>query len=142
MLLFSDVLGCADEPPDPASGVAHRKSVNPHPANVPIGERDPEALVEFPSAGRLVQSGEHMHSVFGMNNLLIRGWIVQEAPARSSGNRLVGLIHLQHALRLGVQHPENLLDMAGHLAITFALPVLPHTSNQESGPGHYDDDKA
>ncbi|MGB8060406.1 MAG: hypothetical protein WCF26_00730 [Candidatus Sulfotelmatobacter sp.] len=33
--------------------------------------------------------------------------------------------------------------MAGHLPITFfALPVLPHTPNQEPGPGQYNDDKS
>lgn len=64
VLLFSDVLGCADEPPDPAGSIAHRKSVAPHPTNVSIRERDPETFVRR-AAGVLLITPSHEFEVTG-----------------------------------------------------------------------------
>jgi hypothetical protein len=143
LFLFGNVLGCADESPDFAGGIAHRKPVNPDPTNVSVRERNPETLVEFSRAGRLVKLAEHVDTVFRMDYVLIRSRVIQQALASSAGDGFVRLIHLQNFLRIRIKHPENLLDMTGHLAITFfALPVLPHTSDQEPGSRQYDHNEA
>src|SRR5690242_16554855 len=74
--------------------------------------------MEFAGARRLRKPAEDMHTVFRVNDLRAGGRIAFQRLARPPSNGLVSRADVKEPQVLCVQHPEDLLNVAGHLAKT------------------------
>src|ERR1700758_3769230 len=73
-----------------------------------------------------------MVTVFRVNDVLVRSWIVRERLTRSSRDRLVSVVYVQSFLGFRIDHPKDLLDVRRHLLEPcFAFAMLTQCPNQE-----------
>ncbi len=74
-----------------------------------------------------------MDAVFKVNEVFIGRGILQQGLTRPSGDRLVSFVDIQSFLGPGVDHPEDLPNVACHLLEPLlAFAVLPERPDQES----------
>jgi hypothetical protein len=90
-----------------------------------VGADDAESFVELSGPSCFFELRQHMVTVFRVNDVLVRSWIVRERLTRSSRDRLVSVVYVQRSLGFRVDHPEDLLDIRRHLPEPrFAFMVL------------------
>ena len=90
-----------------------------HPSHFPVGTHDPKSFIEVSRLRCLSKLCKHMNSIFGMDEIFVRRRIFQQTLARTSGNRLVSLVHVEGLLGLRVNHPDDFLNVVCHLLEPF-----------------------
>jgi len=60
-----------------------------------------------------------MNAVFGMDEFFVRRRIFQQTLARTSGDRLISFGDVKSLFGLGVNHPEDFLNVVCHLLEPF-----------------------
>jgi hypothetical protein len=58
---------------------------------------------------------KHVNTVVGVNDFFVRRGILHQRLARTPADGLIGLVDVKSFLALGIDHPEDLLDIARHL---------------------------
>jgi len=56
-----------------------------------------------------------VRAIFGMDRLLIRGWVLFQALTGTAGDGFVGPVDADDLFGFGIQDPEDLLDVVSHL---------------------------
>jgi hypothetical protein len=113
--LGSDVKGGSHQPDNRSLSVPHRKASHPYPAYIASWPDDAELLVKVPAAGCFVHFSQNMGPVVGMDEFLGRGWVFEEGLKSAPGDDLIGLVCVDYLLAFGIEGPEDLLDVVGHL---------------------------
>src|ERR1700678_2294101 len=119
-------------------GVFPGKAANPNPANLTLRPDDTKPSFEVAALRRLLKLSEHVSSVLGMDCLLIRGGFLNQGLTGAAGDRFVGGIDIGSCPRLGVDHPEDFLNVVGHL-MKLLLPVFEDGSYLAFPPAHLAD---
>ncbi len=58
--------------------VSYREPMHFDPALFPLSTEDAEPFIELASLSSLLKSCKHMHAVFGVDEVLIGGWIIDQ----------------------------------------------------------------
>ena len=114
-----DVLGRSDESANLALRVPDWETVNPHPADRMVGSDDSELLIELSGMGCLFKSSQNADTIFGVKEFLIRRGVFAERVTRAAGDRLKRLVDVDDFFCVRIEHPEDLLDVCGHLLESF-----------------------
>src|SRR4029077_11391520 len=114
-LLGGNLKDGANEAANLALRIAHRETAPPDPAHLAAWPYDPDPLVEMSVLGRFSELPEHMDTIIGVDEVFIRRWILHQRPARASSDGLICLVDIKSFPTVGVDHPENFLNVAGHL---------------------------
>src|ERR1700728_4633956 len=118
-LLRSDISSRADKTVDFAGGIPYRKPMHRDPAHFAAGAHDPKSFIEVPRLRSLSKLCQHMNAVFGMDEFFVRRRIVQQTLARLSGDRLISCGDGKSLFGLGINHPEDFLNVVRHLLEPF-----------------------
>lgn len=89
--------------------------MRPDPAHFAAGPYDPEPLIKLSVLCCFVEFSKHVSTVVGVDDFFIRRGILHQRLARTPGDGLIGLVDVKSLLALGIDHPEDFLDIAGHL---------------------------
>jgi hypothetical protein len=69
-----------------------------------------------------------------VDKVFVRIWILLQAPAGIASYRFVGLVNIENFLGFGIQHPEDFLNITGHLPEPLiAFRMFPARTEQEPG---------
>src|ERR1700733_13972565 len=76
-------------------------------------------FVEFSGSCCLLQSGKDANTILGMEHLLIGDGIITKCRTRTPRDCLVRWCDEDDVFRFGIHHPEDFLDVVGHLLEPF-----------------------
>src|SRR6266478_2919024 len=110
-----DFVRGSDEPANRAAGIPYWKSPHPDPAHLTAGPYDPEPLVELPGLRGLFEFAENASTIFRMDRLFIRRWVLFQALAGASGYGFIGAVDVESLLGGCINHPEDFLNIVRHL---------------------------
>ena len=118
-----------------SAGIFPGKAADPDPAKFTTWPDDTKSFVEVSGLGRLFNLCQHVSSIVPMNDLLIRGRFFDQGLAGAASDGFVFRVDEGGFLGLGVDHPEDFLDVVGHL-VEFLLPVFKDSPCLAFGPVH------
>ena len=76
---------------------------------MPIGANETKLLIKSAGTRKVSKFGEDANPVLGMDQILVRSWILVQALDRVPGNCGIRRIHVGEFLRVGIHHPEDFL---------------------------------
>src|SRR6202451_2760027 len=114
-LLRRNLNNGSDEAANLACAVSHRKAMGPDPAHFTVGPDDAEPLIELLVLSCFLKFCKYMDAVVGVNDLRIRRWVLHQRLAGTPGDCLVGWVDVKSFLAVSIDHPEDFLNVAGHL---------------------------
>src|ERR1700719_408706 len=110
-----NVLSSSDQPAQSAGVIPHREASDPYPPDRSVGSNNSKLFVKLSGSHRLFKASQNPDAVFGMKKFLIRNQILSESLAGTASYILKCLVDVDDLFCVCVKHPENLLDIAGHL---------------------------
>ncbi|MFZ0297959.1 MAG: hypothetical protein WAM13_06370 [Candidatus Sulfotelmatobacter sp.] len=114
-LLGSNLKDSADQAANLPFRIAHRETARPHPAHLAAWPDDPKSFIKLPVLGRFVELPKYVDTIVRVDDVFIRRWILHQRPARAPSDGLISLVDIKGFLTAGIDHPEDFLDIAGHL---------------------------